>query len=260
MKAIHKMNRLALKELDSAALVLVLQSEIMENPESFNASNVFESVNMATYLHRNSTPRMQRANLPRTPYIEHPLRNTIRLLRAGCWSEKVIVATILHDVLEDCADEILTELLGYTDISHLSEEDKRKLALGFLVSEFGSEVGRLILAVSNRILPVGISATEKNTIYVAHLAEEIEDPDVYCIKYVDIVDNATGLYHNVSKDGDNSGIVRRATKYLLVIEVFERLFESVKDRLPINEDEKEDILATLMLTRVRLNDLIKVWG
>lgn len=258
MKAISKMNRLALKELDSAALVLVLQREIMSNPESFNASNVFEAVNMATYLHRNSTPRMQRANLPRTPYIEHPLRNTIRLLRAGCWSEKVIIATILHDVLEDCADEILIEFLGYTDISNFSEEEKRKLALDFLISEFGSEVGRLILAVSNGILPAGISVTEKNTVYVAHIAEEIKDPDVYCIKYADIVDNATGLYHNVSKGSDNSGIIRRATKYLLVIDVFEMVFESVKDRLPINEDAKEDILATLMLTRVRLNDLVNM--
>lgn len=258
MKAINKMNRLALKELDSAALILVLQQEIMGNSESFNASNVFESVNLATYLHRNSTPRMQRANLPRTPYIEHPLRNTIRLLRAGCWSETVIVATVLHDVLEDCADEILIEFLGYTDISHLSEEEKRKIALDFLTREFGADVSRIVLAVSNRILPLGISPSEKNAFYVEHIAEGIEDPAVYCVKYVDLVDNATGLYHNVIKDGDNSGIVRRATKYLLVLDVFERIFETVKERLPINEDAKEDILATLMLTRVRLNGLVNL--
>lgn len=258
MKAINKMNRLALKELDSAALILVLQSGIMSNPESFNAGRVFEAVNLATYLHRNSTPRMHRANLPRTPYIEHPLRNTIRLLRAGCWSETVIIATILHDVLEDCADEILIDFLGYTDISHLSEEEKRKIALDFLIKCFDEDVCRIVLAVSNGFLPAGVTVAEKNAQYVAHVAEGITDPDVYCVKYVDLVDNATGLYHNVVEGGDNSGIIRRATKYLLVLTEFERIFEYVKDRLPINEDAKEDILATLMLTRVRLNSLVEL--
>jgi hypothetical protein len=257
MKAINKMNRLALKELDSAALILVLQREIMQNPGYFNADTVFDAVNLATFLHRKAT-RMNRANLPRTPYIEHPLRNTIRLLRAGCWSEKVIIATILHDVLEDCADEILTDFLGYDDISHLSEEEKRVLALDYLISQFGNDVCHIVLRVSNDIIPPGLPVAEKNAGYVAHAGDAIQDPEVYIVKYTDIVDNATGLYHNVVEGGDNSGIVRRAIKYLLIIEIFENTFESVRDRLPINEDAKEDILATLMLTRVRLNGLLEL--
>lgn len=255
MKAINKMNRLALKELDSAALILVLQREVMDKPEYFNAVKVFDAVDLATYLHRKAT-RMNRANLPRTPYIEHPLRNTIRLLRAGCWSETVIIATVLHDVLEDCADEILTEFLGYKDISHLSEKEKRQLALDYLISDFGEEVCKIVLAVSNGIIPAGLPVAEKNAKYAAHVADAIKDPYAFCVKYTDVVDNATGLYHNVVKGGDNSGISRRATKYLLIIDEFENTFELVRDQLPINEDAKEDILATLMLTRVRLNGLI----
>lgn len=255
MKAINKMNRLALKELDSAALVLVLQQEINNNPEAFNAHQVFNALNIATYLHRNTSPRMQRANYPRTPYIEHPLRNTIRLLRMGCLSETVIIATILHDVLEDCADEILTDFLGVRDISHVTENERRILALSFLTEEFGKGVMDIVLAVSNDILPKNTPVEEKNRRYVEHVAAAILEPNVFCVKYTDVVDNATGLYHNVVDGGDNSGIVRRAIKYLAVIEAFENVFDSVKDRLPINEDAKEDVLATLMLTRVRLNNL-----
>lgn len=255
MKAINKMNRLALKELDSAALILVLQREIQNNPESFNAHQVFNAVDLATYLHRNANPRMRRANYPRTPYIEHPLRNTIRLLRMGCLSETVIIATVLHDVLEDCADEILTDFMGVRDISQVTEQERRSLALSFLTEEFGKAVTDIVLAVSNDILPEGIKVAEKNRRYVDHVAQAIVNPDVFCVKYTDIVDNATGLYHNVVQDGDNSGIVRRAIKYVAVIEAFEKVFDSVRDALPINEDAKEDVLATLMLTRVRLNNL-----
>lgn len=257
MKAINKMNRLSLKELDSAALILVLQREIMNAPDFFDANKVFDAVDLATYLHRKAT-RMNRANLPRTPYIEHPLRNTIRLLRAGCYSETVIIATILHDVLEDCADEILTEFLGYSDLSNISEHDKREIALKYLVSQFGEKVCDIVFAVSNGILPAGLPVAEKNAKYAAHVADAIKDPFVFCVKYTDVVDNATGLYHNVVENGDNSGVARRATKYLLIIEEFEKTFESVRSRLPINEDAKEDILATLMLTRVRLNNLVGI--
>lgn len=257
MKAINKMNRLALKELDSAALILVLQREIMDFPEFFNAEKVFDAVDLATYLHRKET-RMTRANLPRTPYIEHPLRNTIRLLRAGCNSETVIIATILHDVLEDCADEILTDFLNIPDISEMSEETKRNMALGYLRAEFGEEISSIILAVSNDIIPKGIQVTEKNRRYAEHVAAAILEPKAFCVKYTDVVDNATGLYHNIVVGENDADIARRATKYLLIIDAFENAFEKVKAELPINEDAKEDILATLMLTRVRLNGLANI--
>lgn len=254
MKAINKMNRLALKELDSAGLVLTLQRLILDQPETFDSIKTFEAVSLATYLHRAET-RDVRANLPRTPYIEHPLRNTIRLLRLDCYCEDTIISTILHDILEDCAEEITREFRNM-DTEGMDEHELRRLALAYIQGQYGSEVARLVLSVSNEILPDGTPVAEKNIIYCNHAGESIQDPKSYLVKYSDLMDNAASLYHHFIEGGDNTKVIRRAVKYLPLIDVFETTHEKVRDRLPVSEDAKEEILATLLLTRSRLNRII----
>lgn len=248
------MNRLALKELDSAGLVLTLQRLILDQPETFDSVKTFEAVSLATYLHRAET-RDVRANLPRTPYIEHPLRNTIRLLRLDCYCEDTIISTILHDILEDCAEEITREFRNM-DTEGMDEHELRRLALAYIQGQYGPEVARLVLSVSNEILPDGTPVTEKNIIYCNHAGESIQDPKSYLVKYSDLMDNAASLYHHFIKGGDNTKVIRRAVKYLPLIDVFEATHEKVRDRLPVSEDAKEEILATLLLTRSRLNRII----
>lgn len=253
MKAISKMNRLALKELDSAGLVLTLQRLVLDQPESFESVKTFEAVSLATYLHRAET-RDVRANLPRTPYIEHPLRNTIRLLRMDCYCEDTVIATILHDVLEDCAEEIVREFRDM-DTSDMDEHELRRTALAYIQEQYGSEVARLVLSVSNEILPDGTPVAEKNVIYCNHAGASIQDPKSYLIKYTDLMDNAASLYHHFIEGADNTKVIRRAVKYLPLIDVFETTHPTVRDELPISEDAKEEILANLMLTRARLKKM-----
>lgn len=87
-----------LKHMDGAALALAIQ-------EAFPSDSVRRALAAASFLHRNQT-RASRASLPRTAYIDHPLRGALRVIRWGVTNEDIIVAIILHDTAEDCAAEI----------------------------------------------------------------------------------------------------------------------------------------------------------
>lgn len=253
MKAIYKLNRLSLKELDSAGLLLVLQKEILAKPEIFNPDVVFDAATLATYLHRKAR-RSNRGDMPKTPYIEHPLRNTIRLLRWGCWDQDIIIASLLHDIAEDCETEIITTFLN-KNADDFTPKEKRAIAISFIADEFGSGVAHIVHAVSNDILPKNVTREEKNKAYADHVAAVIDQPKVFAVKMSDLVDNATGLYHN-NFDGNDEKIVNRAVKYLPVIDIVEDTFRKIRDNVPINDDAKDEIEATFMMTRVRLQNII----
>lgn len=254
MKAIHKIEALPLKELDSGALVLLLQKYILDQPEHFNPEKIANALNLATYLHRKAV-RSFRLHLPGTPYIEHPLRNAIRLLRDGCVSEKVIIGELLHDTIEDCAREIVSEFMGI-DPHGKSESEIRTLALVYFGEEFGVEVTLLVNNVSNRILPEGTSKEKKNDDYVGKMKEVLCDPDTFAVKYADFRDNALGLYHNYVHGKDNRKTVARAVKYLRTIPVFEDAYPSVVSRLPMNEVARAAVPNVLQTTRKRLEKII----
>ena len=64
----------------------------------FNVKNLEGAISLATTLHENQS-RGARGTLKRTPYIEHPLRNAIRLIRLGNTEQDVIIANVLHDMV-----------------------------------------------------------------------------------------------------------------------------------------------------------------
>lgn len=254
MKAIYKLNRLSLKELDSAGLLLVLQKEILAKPEIFDADAVFNAATLATFLHRKAR-RSNRGDMPKTPYIEHPLRNTIRLLRWGCWDQDIIIASLLHDVAEDCENEIISTFLN-EDVDDYSPKEKRSVSIDFIADEFGSGVAHIVNAVSNDILPKDVTREQKNKAYAEHVAAVIDQPKVFAVKMSDLVDNATGLYHN-NFGGRDDKIINRAVKYLPVIDIVEDTFRKIKTSIPINDDAKDEIEAIFMMTRVRLKSIIE---
>lgn len=97
--------RTPLKDMDPAMLVLELNRETLRLfPE--HSELITSALTMATFLHRKQT-RFVRAGMPRVPYIEHPLRVALRLIRWGERNITIIAAALLHDVVEDCADELL---------------------------------------------------------------------------------------------------------------------------------------------------------
>jgi len=83
----------------------------------------------------------------RPAYIVHPLRNAIRLIRWGSKDPNVILAGILHDTLEDCAEK-------YCDargIQYASENEAREILYKKLKKDYGSRATEITLKLSNDI-------------------------------------------------------------------------------------------------------------
>ena len=77
------MTTIPLKDMDPAMLVFSLSEEISEiDLDQNERSQIMAAAVVATHLHRRQT-RMVRGCLPKVPYIEHPLRVTLRLIRWG---------------------------------------------------------------------------------------------------------------------------------------------------------------------------------
>lgn len=261
----NKLLNLPLKELDSAGLTLVVLEEALHRFRPIDHSKIHEAVNVATFLHRKQT-RAVRKNLPRTPYIEHPLRNALRLMRWGVTNPALIIAAVLHDTVEDGLEEILTEYVGMKTI-YDDVEMNRAIALEWIEEVFGRQVRYIVAKMTNPIEEGEPTPEEKRENYASHVEEAITaDVFVYLCKLADFTDNATGLYHNATLDADNKMsstkaidvrnnkmVKRLAEKYRPVVELFISL---MPETLPIDDEGKADINEKLLITRTRLDMLI----
>lgn len=115
----------------------------------------------------------QRRKGTTVPYITHVFHVSTILLRHG-FNEDVVIAGLLHDVIEDC------------DIS--AEQ---------ISAEFGTEVARLVVAVSE---PKGRISWETAK---AHKIEQLASggPDVAALKAADALHNARSIINDVRRDG-----------------------------------------------------------
>ena len=78
---------------------LIFESEDMQwNGLSY--SQAIEALNMAAKWHKKQT-RIAGPDGLREPYINHPLRNVIRANHWGVRDGELLVAVLLHDVVED---------------------------------------------------------------------------------------------------------------------------------------------------------------
>lgn len=213
-----QLQSLSLKSMDSSVLTLaVLDAARQAVPDA--ADRILAAVTAAAFLHRNQT-RANRANLPRTPYIEHPLRLTLRLLRWGVTNADVLVAAVLHDTVEDCAEDIARYFLGI-DPEDLTDSELRRHVIDWMIEEFGMEVAEIVLAVTNADPVKGATREEKNLQYLGKVRSAIAGrASVFLVKVADFVDNALGLPHN--NIAGNSGMVARlAAKYIPLVPVFQ---------------------------------------
>lgn len=246
-----------LKKLDSAQLTLLLQRMVLDQPENFDFSAVQDAIELAAHLHDGQT-RANRANLPRTPYIEHPLRNAVRILRWGVKDQDIVIASILHDTVEDCAKKIYEIVHGVKAPKDISEEELREVSITFIAEIFSAEVARIVLAVSNDILPLGTTREARYGIYLNHVRDVIRgDIAVFIVKLSDFVDNAVGLYHN-DFGANREKIVGMATKYLPVVPVFETELHVLKSEIDLEESVIIQMFQHLTDARARLTAIIRL--
>lgn len=201
---------LKLKDMDSAMLILALAS-------LHDSERVQHAASMAAFLHRNQT-RFIRRGLPVVPYVEHPLRVAIRLIllrqvATGSWLalmpddefEDLIIAALLHDVVEDCAEELI-RLYGLASerpfecITRLFSRD-----VADMVTLITNEPGQSRDAYLGKVVKLSLLA----------LTSRLHLKALY-IKASDLKDNAGSLRHQLGF-GDDDRMRRRGHKYLPVL-------------------------------------------
>lgn len=113
--------RSSIGDLNSAELALLLDILTSNFPRKDKAT-LEKAVKFATLLHSKQTRRF-RNNIPRTLYIEHPLRNTIRLVKWGVTDIDILVASLLHDTIENSSKYFVRVFLDKEDIDECITHD-----------------------------------------------------------------------------------------------------------------------------------------
>ncbi|WP_176458275.1 HD domain-containing protein [Rhodococcus sp. WWJCD1] len=230
-----------LKDMDSAALVFAILHQT--DTDRVDRTQLHSALELATAAHL-SQKRIGRAAYPVDPYIVHPLRNVLRLIRLGCTDTDVLSATALHDTVEDQPREIVSIL----DESRLTDGSNQQTALDLITENFNAETSRLVAAVTNPPTDAVLSKAEKNAAYAAHVADVIKDPKVFLVKFADFVDNAGSVQYLE----DDAKRTKLAAKYAPAVAVFASAFDSNRDGLHLPQHGLDAVDARLTALSERM--------
>ena len=118
--------------------------------------------------------------------MNHLLRVALRVMvHYGVWEPDVICAALLHDTVEDHADDLSTT--------------GRPGAFALLTADFGTQVAEVVAAVTN---PVYAPGSDKDSQYREHVVDGLAAcPWARVIKLSDFTDNGVGVIHT---DGEKA--------------------------------------------------------
>jgi hypothetical protein len=159
----------------------------------------------------------------REPYVNHLLRVALRIMSYyAVWEPDVICAALLHDAVEDHADDL--------------SADGRPGALLLLAAVFGPRVADLVAAVTN---PVHETGPDDDDQYREHVAASLARcPWARVIKVSDFNDNGVGLIHTTGPKA-----VKLARKYAPLVPVMAELI--TRPDTPLADDVKARIVGQL---------------
>lgn len=242
-----------LKALDASELAQTLYFEGRE--AGFDDHSLRASIALASILHAHQT-RSNRGHHDTTPYIEHPLRNSLRLVRLGVKDQDVIVAAVLHDTVEDGARQYVKKFRSDLDVDEIS---CRQILSQHIYDTYGKKVQRLVESVTNDYLTdvdkSNMTQQDKNDRYYNHVVNNVRgDPDVLMVKLTDFIDNATGLYHN-DVEGREEKTVRQVEKYQPLIQVFRDEVQGSANS--ISKKSRNEILRKLDNTEFRFENILR---
>jgi (p)ppGpp synthase/HD superfamily hydrolase len=140
------------------------------------------------------------------PYVSHPVHVARLLERAGL-PEDLVVAGLLHDVLEDLdADDAATQDRFRQEFPALAGTSMapdvfRDAVRAFLAESFGEDVVRLVLAVTEQKEEGGVKRPwiARKREAVAHLAHAPHD--VVALKAADVLHNVRSILHDLTVPG-----------------------------------------------------------
>jgi (p)ppGpp synthase/HD superfamily hydrolase len=171
----------------------------------------------------------------REPYLNHPLRTTIRII---CYYQvddvDVLVASLLHDTVEDHPEDLAP--------SGLVPD-----ALAALAARYGARVAELVAAVTN---PAREPGRDRHEQYREHVAESLEaNPWARVIKASDFTDNGVGVLYSTPAKQHSA-----ATKYAPLVPVFRDLI--ARADTPLTDDVKAHILEQLDAAEERFGAIL----
>lgn len=193
-----------------------LTLEVRGFPEA-DQERMKRALDLASRLHAHD--RRQRE-----PYANHLLRVAIRIITYyGVTDPDVICAALLHDSVEDHADE-------------LSPGGGQAGALAEIGGQFGQRVADLVAAVTN---PEPEPGKDRHEQYREHVAAALEaNPWARVIKASDFTDNGVGIIHTTGPKLD-----KLADKYAPLIPTLQELI--ARSDTPLGDDAKAHVLGQL---------------
>ena len=138
-------------------------------------AQLHDAFDLADHTHAGQTRQTPSG---RTPYLLHPLRVFFRLVSWGVADSVILVAALLHDVVEDAPDRVVA-YLGH----RMRTSDSRAEALLAISDRFGPSVASVVEGLSNK---PGVG-------YVEHVSAVVADARVLAVKCSDFFDNALSL-------------------------------------------------------------------
>ena len=181
------------------------------------------------------------------PYIEHPVA-VARILETHAYPEDLVVAGLLHDTVEDTrygSAELQVRLsaeAGQGRLPHPAEATAFRAAfLRFLQDEFGQEVFRLVLAVSETKNDGGVPLDwlERKRGGLDKLA--VAAPDEAALKAADALHNIESTVADITRLG--LGVLDRFRGGPLVPWHYSAIAQLAAERLP------RDARLSLLLTQ-----------
>ncbi len=205
------------------------------------------AIDLATLLHRNHI-RKNRDACKNTPYIEHPLRNTLRIMRWGCFDINILSASMLHDVVEDSSALYCNDFL-HKDV--IPEGVAQEQLLKYIRKNFNVITANTVKSVTN---PIDLNASPtKNADYLEHVKTNIHNNKlVFYVKFSDFVDNAIGLKHG----GDDKFIKRQAKKYQPMIDIYLKEISNLIVEGHIEQKMTEDMVFKLEYAKIELKNAV----
>ncbi len=193
-------------------------------------SRVYQLVDLVTDQYHYGDPRDDKT------YATHVLRVTTRLLSVDHFNARqspdMIIAALLHDVIEDRPERLLDELpLNKAEKSPenlTARRNQRARAIAVIAAQYGPSVANMVWQLSNGIYDSqDMTTDEKHRHYQAHVRHLLEQGgDTALIKLSDFVDNCLGLEFNP----DEKHSLKLAAKYKpLIAPMFEFVYRSGLD-------------------------------
>jgi (p)ppGpp synthase/HD superfamily hydrolase len=194
------------------------------------------------------------------PYVDHVLRVAARILcHMRINDPELIIAAILHDIVEDHPDEIVNAtLFSLEGISSsdevgdtVSEIDKQKFALHCLEKSFTPRVAKIVALVTN--LPHEDKPKDyekKLQAYAQKIQTATMDRDAWVVKFSDWCDNGLSINYVVAEQSDKREHFKR--KYGLVLPILITRFKKEDIQAILSPEAKEYVIGQFINGTKRL--------